>query len=290
MVIEAYFDESGIHENAEVCVVAGYYGTQKAWRGFEKQWDKILSDYPELKQGFHAKKFFRRDNRKRVGEYADWDDIKARRFLDRLVQCIIGNRIFPISFAIIVGDFRKLPLMERKWLTGARFTINGKPISSGCPNRSYYVPFDFCVLDSARMSGANVTEKIDFFVGLDRSFSGYANTLYSFVLSDARLPASVRNLLGRISYPLASSTPGLQAADLLAYRLYRFALDKVAAKQNLPIPALISKLTKNRKSGQRFTMFDSSRLTQLINMGQHAFHELARRGELSDHFKKMRET
>ena len=289
MMIEAYLDESGIHDGASVCVVAGYYGTQAAWRKFEKEWNKLIADYPELTdRGFHAKDFFRRENGKRVGVYETWDDEKARKFLDRLVQCVMRNRVFPITFAIIVGDFKRLSLINRKWLTGAKFTIAGKPVTSGCPNKSYYVPFNFCILDSARTSGANATDKIHFFVGLDSSFSGYANALYSFVLNDARLPASVRGLLGQISYPLASKTPGLQAADLLAYRLYRFALDKVAAKDNLPIPLLVSRLTRNRKPNQRFDLLDSSRLNRIIQMGQQTYDQLMKEGRISEYLNRLR--
>jgi hypothetical protein len=70
VMIEGYFDESGIHEGAPVCIVGGYYGTQAAWRKFETQWNAILFDYPELSsKGFHAKVFFARDKGNRVQEY-----------------------------------------------------------------------------------------------------------------------------------------------------------------------------------------------------------------------------
>jgi hypothetical protein len=81
VMMEAYFDESGIHDGAKVCVVAGFYGTQPAWRVFENQWKKILSDYPELDgEGFHAKRFFaRNENQERVGRYIGWADEKVFR-------------------------------------------------------------------------------------------------------------------------------------------------------------------------------------------------------------------
>jgi len=69
-MIEGYFDESGIHDGAPVCLVGGFYGTQAAWRRFETQWNHILSHYPELVGIGHAKAFFARDKGKRVGEYA----------------------------------------------------------------------------------------------------------------------------------------------------------------------------------------------------------------------------
>lgn len=288
-MIEAYFDESGIHDQAKVCVVGGFYGTQAAWRTFERQWNKIIADYPELHDcGFHAKEFFDRANGKRTGHYKNWNDDKTRKFLDRLVQAIMRNRIFPITYGIVVEDFLSLPLEARRWLTGARFRPDGKCVSSGSPNKSYYMPFSFCVLDSARMSGANRIDKIHFFAGLDRTFYEYASALYKHILVDSRLQESVKQLLGQISYPLAKDTPGLQAADLLMYRCYRFALDKIDAKQNLPIPPLIAKLTKNRKAKQRFDLFDSTRLQQLQDMGKRAYEKLVQEGRISEYLGNLR--
>jgi|SRR5579859_1628428 len=287
-MIEAYFDESGIHDQAKVCVVGGYYGSQAAWRTFERQWKRIIADYPEIQnRGFHAKEFFDRVKGKRTGDYKEWDNDKGRQFLDRLVQAIMRNRIFPISYAIVIEDFRSLSLETRQWLTGAKFRPDGKCVSSGCPNKSYYLPFSFCVLDSARMSGANPIDKVHFFAGLDRSFHEYASTLYRFILIDSRLQASVKELLGQISYPLAKDTPGLQAADLLVYRLYRFVLDKIDAKQNLATPVLIAKLMKNRKARQRFDLFDSSRLQKLEEMGRQMYDQLAQEGRLSEYTDKL---
>src|SRR6185437_8468888 len=57
-MVEAYMDESGIHDGAHVCVIAGYYGGKNQWRSFEQRWRKILKDTntPALKE-FHAIEF-----------------------------------------------------------------------------------------------------------------------------------------------------------------------------------------------------------------------------------------
>jgi hypothetical protein len=289
VMMECYLDESGIHGEAQVCVVAGFYGTQAAWRIFEKQWNKVIADYPELEDcGFHAKVFFKKPDGKRIGPYRNWSDDKARTFLERLVQTVMRNRIFPITYAVIVDDFLALSLRERKWFTGAKFLPTGKCVSSGCPNKSYYVPFNFFVLDATRMSGANAVDKIHFFAGLDRSFHRYASTLYNFILKDSRLPSSVKATLGQMSYPLAKDTPGIQAADLLAYRLYRYAQDKIIAKQNLPVPTLIFRLTRNRKVRQRFTLFDSSRLRDILNAAEKEHGRILQESSVGEYFAKQR--
>jgi hypothetical protein len=58
-MLEAYMDESGIHDGAHVCVIAGYYGGESQWRRFEPRWQKIIedADTPALKE-FHARDFW----------------------------------------------------------------------------------------------------------------------------------------------------------------------------------------------------------------------------------------
>lgn len=290
MLIEAYFDESGIHDQAKACVVAGFYGTQIAWRKFERQWQRVINDYPELgDRGFHAKEFFQRtDKRERIGPYKGWDDQRADKLLDRLVQATISNRIFPICYGVVVDDFSVLPLQTRQWLTGARFSTNGEALTSGCPNKAYYLPFSFCVIDSARMSGANQIDKIHFFAGLDRTFHEYASVLYRFIMEDSRMVASVKSLLGQISFPLAKDTPGLQSADLLAYRLHRLATDRIKRGVNIPVPQLLSRILTHRKAGQRFILFDSPRFQELQRSGQQMYNELAEKGLLSKYIAHLR--
>lgn len=147
-MIEGYFDESGIHDGAKVCIVGGYYGTQAAWRKFEREWFKILAHYPELQnEGFHARRFFGRDPAgRRIGPFAGWSDEKANKLLERLVQGILRNRVFPIGYGAIVADFLALSLLQRQWLTGAHFRLDGKYVSGGNPTKPYYVPFQFCIL------------------------------------------------------------------------------------------------------------------------------------------------
>jgi len=276
VMMEAYFDESGIHEQAKVCVVAGYYGTQTAWRKFENQWKKILLDYPEIGgEGFHAKRFFGRNERKeRLDGYAGWSDEKANKLLERLVQCTIRNRVFPIGYALIVEDFLALPLESRQWFTGAKFSKPlGKLESYGCPDKPYYLPFQFCALKAAQLSNA---EKLHYFVGIDRTFHGYAAELYKFLMVDERIEPALRNRLGgTILNPLAKDTPGLQAADLLANRIYRAALKKLA-DPNSPDSALLLKLLKNWRGDLRLRLMNAELFAAMEREGRAAYARMTK--------------
>lgn len=245
MVMEAYFDESGIHDRAKVCVVAGFYGDQSSWREFENGWNAILSDYPALSgEGFHAKRFYGRKNGRRVGPYSRWSDDEAGQFLERLLSCVVSNHIFPIGYAVIVADFLALPLFSRQWFTGAKFSKVGRAKTSGCPNKPYYVPFQFCVLKAAQRAAAIAEDKLHISVGLDRNFHDYAAALYEYLLVDERVPESLRDRLGTLRNPPAKDTPGIQAADLIAYVMYGSSLAALENPDYHP-PEALMRLLKN---------------------------------------------
>jgi hypothetical protein len=208
-------DESGIHDGAPICVVAGYYGTQAAWETFERQWRRILREHGIENMGFHAKRFWKKtDEGERVSPYTGWSDDKANKFIERLVQAIVRNRIFPFGYGVVVEHWNALPLNARKFLTGARHR-RGQFITEGSPNRSYYLPFMYSVAASLAHSGAPETgQRVHFIVGLDKNFYGYATDMYRLSFNDPRV--RLRHLLGSITAPLSKDTPELQAADFLA--------------------------------------------------------------------------
>jgi len=53
-MIEAYLDESGIHDGAAVCVIAGYFGGPGQWHKFERLWRKSLDRAGVPLEKFHA--------------------------------------------------------------------------------------------------------------------------------------------------------------------------------------------------------------------------------------------
>ncbi|MGD0793495.1 MAG: hypothetical protein ABR920_17135 [Terriglobales bacterium] len=44
-MIDAYLDESGVHDGAAMCVIAGYFGGNGQFRRFERDWKKVLSRF-----------------------------------------------------------------------------------------------------------------------------------------------------------------------------------------------------------------------------------------------------
>jgi Protein of unknown function (DUF3800) len=211
-VIEAYIDESGIHDDATVCVVAGYFGRRNHWNHFESAWRKVMHRFDFPLADFHAK-----------------DQIKLPRhrpILLELAKTIGKYQIYPVSMSIVVDDFKSFPQELRRWLTGASFR-KGKLVRSGAPSKPYFVPFQLLV---ARVTDyAKVGSKAHFFCGLDRPFAEYAQALFAQIKTTQPRPDSEwtsKSRLGDISFPMASETPELQAADLLAHLTYLHMVER----------------------------------------------------------------
>ena len=99
-MLEAYLDESGIHDGAHACVIAGYWGGEKQWRNFERAWKRIIedADTPGLIE-FHASKFWASTHDgKRKGVYTHWSNSKADIFLGNLLDCIGSHKVYPYGY------------------------------------------------------------------------------------------------------------------------------------------------------------------------------------------------
>jgi len=61
--LQAYCDESGIHDGAAHCLLVGFVGIAHTWRKFESEWARASGCVL-----FHGNRFFARDGRgRRVG-------------------------------------------------------------------------------------------------------------------------------------------------------------------------------------------------------------------------------
>jgi len=176
-MMQAYLDESGIHEGANVCVIARCFGGPGQWKRLSSAWARILQLHKVTE--FHAKEFWARDPLGgRVGPYKGWSGKKADTFLDQLVNIIQGRKVHPVSCAVVLDSFNKLSHNQRRFLTGGKL-LNGKFKSSGCPSKSYFLPFQTCILDAA--DHVPVGGKAHFFFDLNKQFKGYAIDLFALV-------------------------------------------------------------------------------------------------------------
>jgi hypothetical protein len=241
-MIDAYIDESGIHDGAEVCLLAGYFGGRGQWRKFEKSWQRVLRDFGL--DAFHAKVVVKR----RDSQELQW----------ALAGVIAQNKIYPVAYGVVVRDFFKFSFRERRFLTGATLTPEGRIRESGNPDRPYFAPFQ--PLIKRVLSYAPVGGKAHFFLGVNSVFGNYAADLYTKLSGNPSHPYQAR--FGTIAYPEANDTPGLQAADFLVHVIYLDIIKRAQANAlySLPKPSDLIRLLLNNKRHSEDVVYQDERL------------------------------
>src|SRR5258705_13747513 len=104
-MIDAYLDESGIHEGAEVCLIAGYFGGRGQWRKFGKAWEQLLNNFKVPLNEFHAQNLVKRTN-----FFYGWSSTESKELQVALAQTIAQFKIYPVAQGVLVKDFFKLSL------------------------------------------------------------------------------------------------------------------------------------------------------------------------------------
>ena len=255
-MMDAYLDESGVHDDARVCVIAGFFGGSGKWKKFANDWRALLKRFDVPLAEFHAKDIFPKP--RGFFHPTNWNgDHEA--FRSAVAQTIAGHtKIHPVSAGIIVPDFKSFSQEERRFMTGAT-SKNGRLVSSGCPGKPYFVPFQHVVRTICGY--APVGGKAHFHFGLARPFAEYAAALARQIKTDD-LQGGLwgwKDRLGRVESPLASQTPQLQAADFLANLTYHHMLD-AGADLGIVFPSpLLQTCLENRLSQEDF--FFSSEYT-----------------------------
>lgn len=236
-MIQAYMDETGIHEGAPVCAICGYFGGPGQWKKLGSRWASIIKRYgvPE----FHAYEFWAfTPKAERVGPYKGWSKSKADNFLEELVSTIEEYKVHAVSSCVVLESFNKLSHNQRRFLTGAEI-VNGKFKGTGCPSKPYYLPFQCCITDTADY--APIGGKAHFFFDLNKQFKGYALDVYALL---KKQDIKVKDRLGNIEFRPSLDIPQLQAADLLCYQTYQYALKRLANPAEKTNP-LLQRLLKD---------------------------------------------
>jgi len=83
VMLKAYIDDSGSHEQSHACVVPGYFGGVNRWKEFERRWRRVLVEHGIGE--FHARFFWRSF---RVGHVLGNIEVGAKRsFMHFLTVC-----------------------------------------------------------------------------------------------------------------------------------------------------------------------------------------------------------
>ena len=215
-MLEAYCDESGIHDGAKVCAVAGWVATARTWQLFEDRWSKACQGVE-----WHGKEFFARDGEgSRVKPYKGWSDADALSYVKGLVEAVIVSDLRAVGGIVHVDPFKALSLDDRKWLTGATWNNQKQRFTTtGSPNRPYYLGFVEC-LEGAAACVKKPGWQVSFVFDQQNVLAPYA--LQFFQVAQNQKHTEISSRLGDVTFKCKKGVGGLQAADMLAHSLHRF--------------------------------------------------------------------
>jgi|GEM_PF-1023925 len=190
VVLKAFIDESGTHDDSPVLTVAAYLGRQKEWRSWTKKWNKAKRPV----KVFHAT-----DAQNYCGEFKGWDETKLNNFVKGLLPVIAESDIPGIAIGIHMDAFREATKGREDLLE-----IFGTP---------YGACFQWLVQTILYLQArAESTEKIAFYHEVNQ-YKAEALAAFDHLKTYANPQGSILSLTfgGKDDY-----VP-LQAADILAY-------------------------------------------------------------------------
>jgi hypothetical protein len=264
-MVKACMDESGIHDGAHVCVVAGYWGSLKKWKRFEPRWKEIISSVEPTLKEFHSVEFWNSTGG-RKGAFAGWSDAKADKFIGDLADCIVDSGIYATSAVLVTEAWKKLNKDERSFLTGGYYhTVERRWLHPGAPNRIYFSPFLLALGNPAM--GCAPGLHVHYIFDLNKQFRNHALTLFHLLKKDDQI--RFRHRLGGIDFETSDKIVGLQAADLLVHQIYKFSKNQIGRNEPFPqehLPPLLRKLISNAKAGgdQQFPFLDEQGLNMAL--------------------------
>lgn len=201
MIFTAYVDESGMHDGSQHIVLAGYISTADQWNAFEDNWKAALSDAGI--PSFHMTDFANRI----APHYNRWSESQRQERLARFIN--IANKHSICSVGVILSKADLGAAMGRV-ITVFRGRAYGIAAT-------WFTGLTVAALTKHHDPNAHVAYVMD--RGARRS--GEYVQIINRMMAKTDLMAGIRALSIRLES--SSLFVPLQAADILAYELYRLA-------------------------------------------------------------------
>jgi hypothetical protein len=208
VILEGYFDESGTHTGSRTLSLAGYVSTPERWAAFEVEWRAALVDFGL--EFWHMASFANQ-----AGQYANWTEETRRARFARLAGIIESHALYSIGVVFATADYEaSIPLFVRRQFGGPYGAAAAEMIFVG---GEYARPQDgwmAYVLESGAEGSGQV-------LNMFRRNERVATEKEYFRLLSLRFENK------RDFVPL-------QAADMLAYELYRLLSHNLGAETRPP--------------------------------------------------------
>ena len=188
-MFRAYLDES---YSDRVFSIGGYFGSERAWEGFDSEWKDVLDRYSL--SVFHASEW-----ESLYGEFQGWSLDKKISCIRELIAVIANHEIIGIHSAISLRDYEQL------------FPLDSE-------DSPYFLCFQSCIGEIAIFAGEQ-QEDVAFIFDQKPEVEYRAMRLFNFAKThDDWLD---RQWLGTITFADKRKFLPLQAADGLAYEGFK---------------------------------------------------------------------
>jgi hypothetical protein len=114
VALTIYLDESGVHRDSKAVTVAGFVSTAERWVSFEREWRDALSDYGL--PSFHMVDFAALR-----GPYSHWQDAQQRIRFGRLLEIIKSHVVYGVGIGIPTEPYHRLFSPEAKAHVGGPY-------------------------------------------------------------------------------------------------------------------------------------------------------------------------
>jgi hypothetical protein len=231
-ILHVYLDESGTHYGSEALVVAGYLSSLEMWQQFESEWNKALHDYS-------LPYFHMTDYANGVGDYANWaGNIRTER-LGRFIEIINRNTLASYGLAISKKAF------ESECPEGIINKVAG----------AYGFAFCKCMIDIAN-DLSQIGEDVHAVYVLENGVAGQYQILNAYDETERE-----RFKVLSLRFEDKRNFVPLQAADILAYELYKELPQQVGGRIR-PIRKSLRLLQHGRT---RWSYLDEKRIRDLVS-------------------------
>jgi hypothetical protein len=112
----AYFDESGTHDDAETTVVAGFVSNMTQWEAFSQKWQQALD-------ASHIDYMHMADFESRQGQFKGWSEDDKRDLLSRLLPIINEHTFYSIGCTVQKSLFDSIVSDRSKKILGDAYGV-----------------------------------------------------------------------------------------------------------------------------------------------------------------------
>lgn len=191
----AFFDESGTHDDSELITVGGLLSTYDAWTRWEIEWNRILKSRGI--KVFHFSEFMARK-----GEFKnDWTNEQRNEFMERLCATVSDNIIIGLASSVFRSDYeREVPQRLQEQI-----------------KHPYYFGLYTCLWQVLTMEEivkrVKLSKPIEFLFDRKKGYEGFASAIY-YAIKEQFEKLGRDTGFGDMGFGGKEKDKPLQAADL----------------------------------------------------------------------------